>query len=74
MAYENSTITNGSGTIYLNASKLATAQGKTFFMTKLGHRWATSTEVNNAKIAATPGTTNTWAASRPVSPEVYPKM
>ena len=73
VAYENSTITNGSGTIYLNASKQATAQGQTFFMTKLGHRWATSTEVNNAKIAATPGTTNTWAASRPVSPRGLPK-
>ena len=73
VAYENSTITNGSGTIYLNSSKQATAQGKTFFMTKLGHRWATSTEVNNAKVAATPGTTNTWAASRPVSPRGLPK-
>jgi hypothetical protein len=73
VAYENSTITNGSGTIYLNASKQATAQGKTFFMTKLGHRWATSTEVNNAKVAATPGTTIVWAASRQVSPRGLPK-
>jgi hypothetical protein len=73
VAYENSTITDGSGTIYLNASKQATAQGKTLFMTKLGHRWATATEVNNAKIAATPGTTNTWAASRQISPRGLPK-
>ena len=72
VAYENSTITDGNGTIYLSSSKQATAQGKSLFMTKLGHRWATATEVNNAKVAATPGTTNVWAASRQVSPRNLP--
>ena len=42
-------------------------------MNKLGYRWATATEVANAKAAATIGTTNTWAASNQVKPKNLPQ-
>jgi hypothetical protein len=73
VAYENGNITNGSGSTYFNTNNQCQNSGRIFFMNKLGYRWATATEVNNAKVAATPGTTNTWAASRPVSPRGLPK-
>ena len=35
-------------------------------MSKLGYRYATSTELTKAREAATPGTTNKWTAIRPI--------
>ena len=68
VAYENGNITNGSRSTYFNTNNQYQNPGKIFFMNKLGYRWATATEVANAKAAATIGTTNTWAASNSVQP------
>ena len=73
VAYENGNITNGSGSTYFNTNNQYQNPGKIFFMNKLGYRWATATEVANAKAAATIGTTNTWAASNPVQPRNLPQ-
>ena len=73
VAYENGNITNGSGSTYFNTNNQYQNPGKIFFMNKLGYRWATATEVANAKAAATIGTTNTWAASNSVQPRNLPQ-
>ena len=64
--------TDGNATTYFNSSNQVTAEGRTYLMSKLGYRYATSTELIKAREAATPGTTNKWTAIRPIEPLICP--
>ena len=64
--------TDGNATTYMNSSSQVTAEGRTYLMSKLGYRYATSTELTKAREAATPGTTNQWTAIRPIQPRNLP--
>ena len=64
--------TDGNSTTYMNSSNQVTVDGRTYLMSKLGYRYATSTELIKAREAATPGTTNKWTAIRPIEPRNLP--
>ena len=56
----------------MNSDRSSTGLGRYYLMKKLGHRYATSMEVNKAREAATPGSVNKWTANRPVLPRNLP--
>ena len=47
---------------------------RTFFMQKLGYRWATSEELTKAREAATPGSVNKWFPVNRLIPRGLPYL
>jgi len=66
-------ISKANGDLILRPDGIVNLTGKDFFMNKLGYRWATTTEIANAKDAATPGTINSWTPSNQVKPRNLPQ-
>ena len=66
-------INKANGDLILRPDGQINITSKDFFINKLGYRWATTTEIANAKAAATPGTINSWTASNQVKPRDLPQ-
>lgn len=72
LALENGQITDGNGTVLVNASLETTSSGRKAFIDALGYRWAGIDEIAYAREAATPGKTNVWGATNQVVPRNLP--
>jgi hypothetical protein len=69
----NNLVKDTSGNILLQTtSPQVTETGRTFFIQKLGHRWATSEELTKAREAASPGNVNKWEPVKPIQPRNLP--
>jgi len=66
-------ISKANGDLILRSDGQINSNSKVFFMNKLGYRWATTTEIANAKDAATPGTINSWTPSNQIKPRNLPQ-
>ena len=72
LALENGQITDGNGTVLVNASLQTTSSGRKAFIDALGYRWAGIAELAYAREAATPGKTNVWDATNQILPRNLP--